>query len=464
VHSLNVKVYELQRRDDRARGKPYRVRWVVDGQRFEQSYVSKALADKSRAGLLSAVASGQPFDLDTGLPVEHLRARDRTTWYDHARSYVDMKWPAMAAKSRRSAVEALTTVTPALVSSQRGAPTAAILRRALYRWAFNPNARARPLAAEEKAALDWLVRASVPVARVAESDVIRAALVACSLRLDGKPAAATVVQRKRAVLYNALGYAVERGLLDYNPIDRVQWKAPAAAEQVDRRVVANTAQVERLLAALPTVGRQGEHLVAFFGCLYYAGMRPSEAARLHEHDCVLPVRGWGAVVLAESAPHAGSDWTDDGAAREVRGLKHRGAKTTRPVPIPPELVDLLRAHLDRFGAGPDGRLFRAPRGGHLSESSYSQIWKAARETVLTPAQVASPLVGRPYDLRHAAVSLWLNCGVPATEVAYRAGHGVAVLLKVYAGCIDGDAAVINERIGQALGESRERGRIGGASG
>ena len=51
---------------------------------------------------------------------------------------------------------------------------------------------------------------------------------------------------------------------------------------------------------------------------------------------------------------------------------------------------------------------------------------------LTPAQCRSPLGRRPYDLRYAAVSLWLNSGVPATEVARRAGHGVAVLLKIYA--------------------------------
>jgi hypothetical protein len=30
------------------------------------------------------------------------------------------------------------------------------------------------------------------------------------------------------------------------------------------------------------------------------------------------------------------------------------------------------------------------------------------------------------------VSLWLNSGVPATEVARRAGHGGAVLLRIYA--------------------------------
>jgi len=52
-------------------------------------------------------------------------------------------------------------------------------------------------------------------------------------------------------------------------------------------------------------------------------------------------------------------------------------------------------------------------------------------------------------LRHAAEWLWLNSGVPATEVA-RLGHGVAVLLKIYAHCIDGQATVANQRIA-ALG-------------
>ena len=49
------------------------------------------------------------------------------------------------------------------------------------------------------------------------------------------------------------------------------------------------------------------------------------------------------------------------------------------------------------------------------------------------------------------MSLWLNSGVPATEVARRAGHGVAVLLKIYAHCIDGQATEANQRIADALG-------------
>jgi hypothetical protein len=40
----------------------------------------------------------------------------------------------------------------------------------------------------------------------------------------------------RSVFYNTLGYAVEQDYLASNPIDRIQWIAPAVAASVDRRV------------------------------------------------------------------------------------------------------------------------------------------------------------------------------------------------------------------------------------
>ena len=95
-------------------------------------------------------------------------------------------------------------------------------------------------------------------------------------------------------------------------------------------------------------------------------------------------------------------------------------------------------------------MFRTARGGPLNDTGYGEVWQRARPNALTAAQQASPLARRPYDLRHAAVSLWLNAGVPATEVARRAGHGVAVLLRVYVNCIDGQATAANQRIGDAL--------------
>jgi hypothetical protein len=48
------------------------------------------------------------------------------------------------------------------------------------------------------------------------------------------------------------------------------------------------------------------------------------------------------------------------------------------------------------------------------------------------------------------VSLWLTSEVPATEVAGRAGHGVAVLLKIYAHCTDGQDDDANRRITQGI--------------
>jgi integrase len=213
-------------------------------------------------------------------------------------------------------------------------------------------------------------------------------------------------------------------------------------------VVARPRQVRLLLAAVEQLRPE---LTAFFGCLYYASMRPGEAVSLRQADCVsLPESGWGLLMLTGSAPRTGSEWTDSGSTHDERHLKHRARKTTRPVPIPPALVRLLRAHIKDHGVAPDGRLFRGVRGAMLSESSYGRVWQQARAQALTPAQVASPLAGRPYDLRHSGVTLSLNAGVPAPEIARRAGHGVAVLLRVYAGCIDGQDQLWNARINDAL--------------
>ena len=45
--------------------------------------------------------------------------------------------------------------------------------------------------------------------------------------------------------------------------------------------------------------------------------------------------------------------------------------------------------------------------------------------------------------------------MPATEVARRAGHSVAVLLKVYSHCTDGLADTVNKRIADALGSDED---------
>ncbi|MFF5857127.1 hypothetical protein ACFY8B_16050 [Streptomyces sp. NPDC012751] len=122
------------------------------------------------------------------------------------------------------------------------------------------------------------------------------------------------------------------------------------------------------------------------------------------------------------------------------------------MPIPPQLVAVLREHLATFGTAEDGRLFFSERGSVVPSSTYYRVWQEARLLALPPAVAASPLASRPYDLRHSALSTWLNAGVDPTEVAERAGNSVEVLLTRYAKCLDGRQDVANRRIEDLLRE------------
>jgi integrase len=384
-----------------------------------------------------------------------MRRRNAASLVELAQQYVAMKWPEQAANSRRSTVEALATACAAFVGEVPGRPNVVLLRRVLTAHLLPPESRPAPVGDDEIGAVSWLAKASRSVGDLAETSAARELLDGLTKNLDGSTAAATVINRKRAVVHNLLAHAVGRGMLSVNPVSHLSWKRPKRVEQIDPRVVINPRQARELFTMLTYVGRRnsdrGVHLVGFFAGIYYSAARPAEMINLRETDCKLPDEGWGELALWESRPAAGSRWTDSGEVHDRRGLKHRAAKDSRIVPVPPELVVLLRAHIERFGLAADGRLFRSPNGGVVGSATYARVWHLARALALTPTQFTSPLAARPYDLRHAAVSTWLGAGVPAAEVAERAGHSVEVLSKVYAKCIHGERDTMNERISAMLG-------------
>ena len=273
-----------------------------------------------------------------------------------------------------------------------------------------------------------------------------------SRKQDGTVAAANTANRKRMVLGNAMDYACETGGRPFNPLKRVKWTKPRTLRTVDPAVVINSGQARRFLNAVASQGPRGERLKAFFGCMYYAALRPEEAIDLRREENLisLPERGWGELRLTHSQPRSGTRWTDSGRSRERRELKHRALGETRLVPVHPELVTLLRDHIELFGRGPGGRIFTGPRGGTVAEWGYLEVFHAARREALTEAEAQTPLLGRPYDLRHAAVSTWLNAGVPAAQVAEWAGHSVDVLLRVYVKCIAGQQGEAKRRIEEAM--------------
>ena len=141
-----------------------------------------------------------------------------------------------------------------------------------------------------------------------------------------------------------------RGCFTENPLSGLRWNAPAVSEEVDPAAVPNPAQVARLLAAVAQQRGRGPHLEAFFGCMYYAAMRPAEVIHLRFEQCHLPDFGRGMLNLSGGVVTSGKEWTDSGSVHEVHYLKRRAATATRPVPIPPQFVRMLRGRTSNASA------------------------------------------------------------------------------------------------------------------
>jgi integrase len=397
------------------------------------------------------------------------RTRRDVSFYEHAAEFTASAWPAAAAKTRVSIIETLIRVVPVVVRDLAGGPDPHVLRYAL-RKKLNQGEHAGELDDDEAKAIAWIARASRPVSALEDPSVVCDVLDALAVNLNGKPAAPEYFSQRRRVLHRALGYAVRKKRLSQNPLSKGNlpegWTPPQAPDDtLDPRAVGSPALVASMLKACDTIGkRQGPRFRAFYGCMFYALMRPSEAAALTRQGCRLPQSGWGFLIFADSSPAPGKAYTDDGQVHEHRGLKGRtkgrpGPTARRPVrkvPIPPQLVELLRGHIETFGVAPDGRLFRSERGNPLQPSTWWQVWKKVRAASLTPEQLASPLMKRPYDLRHSGVTWRLNSGVPATEVAAWAGHSVEVLTRVYARCVVGLEDVWIGRMDQVLHLEEDR--------
>jgi integrase len=437
----------------------YYVRWKAGGAPRREPFRHSGQAESFRSKLLSAAREGKAFSVTTGRPVEWERDKPKEsgpsiTWYALALDYSAVKWKYASPNQRRSIAEALTDATEVLFTADSPYPRADI-RRALATWAFSARLRGDSEPPEDIApVINWLAESTVPVAALADPQTsavrARAVLDRISSKQDGTLAAANTANRKRTVLNNLMTYAqIERKLIPANPLKSVTWSQPRKLKTVDPRCVVNSYQARRFLDTVASLGPRGKRLRAFFGCMYYAAMRPEEVTDLRDTNVAeLPEQDgeWGEFLLTNSQPRSGSNWTDNGKVRERRELKHRAKDETRQVPVHPELAKILREHIAEFGTGPDGRVFRLAGGGIVTDRAYLAVFHAARAEAFTEAEARSLIARRPYDLRHAAVSTWLNAGVAPAQVAEWAGHTVDVLLRVYAKCVAGQQDEAKRRI------------------
>ena len=450
--SFDVRIWQI-RRIPGVKRKPFQQRWRVGDRKqpFSASFATEPLAEGFQEDLKAAVRRGEAFSLADGLPPsmrQHSPGEPTDqgpTWYEHALDYMAYKWPRVAATNRFSITWVIAETTVALLPDAPERPADRELRAALRHWGLLPDKTrlSHQVPSEVKETLSWIEEHSPAVNTLSDLSRVRALLDRLTMTERGKRASANYFNRRRAVLYNALKYAVTLGRMETNPLDAsgLGWEKPNGLDTddiVDPRVVGNTEQIEAMLTAVSYVGRsRGPKLVAFYACMYYAMMRPSEVINLKKSQCELPDEGWGRIILEGAAPEIGGNYTDDGASHDDRGLKGRNPRATRPVPIPPRLVELLRDHIDRYGTAADGRLFRTSTGKHIGGDAYRSVWRTARGYGIDWDERETPRLKRPYDLRHSGVSLRRTAGVPSKQVAEWAGHSVEVLERVYSKVLEG---------------------------
>lgn len=459
--STDVRVWKVSKISSKTA--PYQLRWKVAGKVCHATFTTSALAESRRSELWHAMRKGEAFDVETGLPESEVRAaaekakentRPDASWWDFAREYMGVRWRTAAAKTREGLADSLATAALGMMGEGPEAPELEDVRRAV-RWAVVPSHENEEPPPDLEKTCAWLSTHSLHLSALGEPRVVRDVHYRLSFKLDDKPAATDTYRRRRRGFNTAMEYAIQEGYLDANPLAGLKRPTSQGSDKVDRRVLVNETQGRQLLIAVSYVGsvhrNRGRRLVAFFGCILYAAMRPAEVVGLRLADCHLRETGWGTLTLRETRPISGKSWTDSGDRHDRRGLKSREPGEDRPVPIPPVLVAMLRAHLKEFGTAKDGRLFPNERGDLLGTSSYWRVWQEARPLALPPEKVDSPLARKPYHLRATCITNWLRAGLPVAEVARRAGNSPEVIHRRYAGVIDDSEEENNKKIEKTMG-------------
>ena len=395
----------------------YRVKWRIDGRDRTRSLPTKAQADRLRSQLQVAVVNGERFDAKTGSPQSWVES-DLVSWWSWSQEWLALKWPQWSGHSRRSAVESLVAITPHVVR-----PGAPVLPDDIAEWLRNSG--------YTPAGLDspWLSKWSAPLSDI-DPPLLERVLTLATTKQDGTVMSAEVARRRRTALGAVLRSAVRRGLIDTNPLDRVEWRPPKRNMTVDVSTVPSFADVTEIVDHVAALRTTGARYAALYACVGMAGLRPSEAIGLRSSDLELGRRGWGMARVRGATTSPGRRYTSRGGVHETKGLKQRPRDAIREVPLPPQLVERLRAHIDRWPPV-DGAVFANGAGRPPTTTNYGPVWIRARKAVWPDAHpLATTTV---YDLRHAAATMMLKAGVIPAEVARRLGHSVDILMRVYAG-------------------------------
>ncbi len=434
----------------------YDVRFQVDGHSFRYGLERKGWADTFADRLREHFAAGYLFDpAARRFVVPESEAPAGPTFMEHAADHFRRRWPSWSPARRQDAQRELARAAVCLVEGEAPALTGEqrvqadeYLRRAVL--VVDDLDEARESDTQWRAYFD---RWSLPLRKVDDRHLHAFLEVARTQTLDGtaRIMAPTTIARTRAVVRAAFTSARKRRLIDWDPWDAVEWTAQTDEEQIDPDLVMDQPQVDQMAAACGSFERRYECFVLVQGV---CGLRPGEARDVRRRD--FDLKSVPALVTVRgSHSDVPSRFFASGESRR-RPLKGRGSKARRSIPIPSDLVARFQEHLDGCVPRKAESLVFTTSGGrriHLS-NFHRDVWSPARERVFPED---SPLRAvRRQDLRHAAITAWLNAGVTLKTAQRWSGHRTAsVLLNTYLGVMRDDLAVSLARVEEARRKPKE---------
>lgn len=194
--------------------------------------------------------------------------------------------------------------------------------------------------------------------------------------------------------------AEDVALLQRNPVSN--FRMPKAPQNNHEIVVIPRDEIELIIDSLNTAGNRGPRWSLFAEFMLQTGMRTGEVRALRWEDIE------GDKILVHQ------NWT------LTHGLK-RSTKTNKQRWVP--LNQRAKAILQQL---PRDDAFLFP----WNRSAFQKCFRTKVDKLYEKGLVKQRY--RPYDLRHVAISRWLENGIPVTAAAKWAGNTSEVVWKHYA--------------------------------
>jgi len=393
----------------------YRVKWRMDGRDRTRAFRNKLLAEDFHRKLHLAKNDGAVFDRVTGEPTKW--KNQTKTFLTVATEYVALKKNSLAPSSARSSVEAL-TFSVIHLSQSKGANLHQLrhLREAARSLLISSN---QTLSSEVSAAAKWLEKSSLQIAEI-DLRTTTALLGKLNTQTDGITVVSpNTLRRRRQAVGAVFNFAVRVEYVKKNPVTIAEYKSPTVEEAIDTKRLPSPKDCRSAAQVLAEQGESGKRAALFVSCIWLAGLRPSEVLGLKKSDILFGENEENEIRVSRAVVQVGKVWTPDSESQSIRQLKWRAAGHVRRVPIPKELVAMLKTYIDKLAT--DELLFASKRkSGSLSLSVFEDAWIKVRPNKTTL-----------YDLRHVNASILIYAGLTIIEVASRLGHSVNICARIY---------------------------------